>query len=135
MKDHWCLRLVLFLFFVSITSHLAAQDGTDWLGEYGSPRIRASLRDTSENAKNHVASVEVEVENIWLNNPNESVEPGIQVGVLQYQIDRCPLILTKETRLRLQKLKRGTDTITISLVRSDNQWLLAPQARLRFRIP
>ena len=79
--------------------------------------------------------MEVEVENIWLNYPNDYVEPGIQVGVLQYQIDRCPVILTTETRLRFQKLMRGTHTVTVSLVGSNNQWLLAPPARLRFRIP
>jgi hypothetical protein len=93
------------------------------------------LRDPAQNAKNHVASVEVEVENIWMNYPNEYVEPGIQVGVLQYQIDRCPAILTIETRLRFQRLKRGQHTIRVSLLGSGNQWLLAPQARLRFRIP
>jgi peroxiredoxin len=59
--------------------------------------------------------VEVEVENIWLNYPNEHVEPGIKIGVLQYQIDHCPAVLTTETRLRFQRLKRGKHTITISL--------------------
>jgi hypothetical protein len=96
LKDRWCLGLLLLL-LLPIASHLSAQDATDWLGGYGSAKIRAFLRDPAQNEENHVAAVEVEVQNIWLNYPNESVEPGVQVGVLQYQIDHCPPILTTET--------------------------------------
>jgi hypothetical protein len=81
----WTASFPALLF---ITSHLAGQDETDWLREYGSSRMRAFLRDPTQNPKNHDASVEVEVQDMWLNYPNEYVEPGIQVGVLQYQIDR-----------------------------------------------
>jgi hypothetical protein len=121
--------------FISSTCHLSAQNATDWLGEYGGPRIRASLRDPTQNARNHVASVEVEVENIWLNYPNEYMESGVRVGVLQYRIDHCPAILTTETRLRFEKLKRGKHAVTIRLLGSNNELLVAPIATLRFRIP
>ena len=134
LKGRGCLGLLLLL-FVAIASDLASQDATNWLGECGNARIRAFLRDPVRNAENHVAAVEVEVENIWLNYPNDYVEPGIQVGVLQYQIDRCSTILTTETRLRFQKLKPGKHTITVRLLSSANQRLLAPAARLCLRIP
>jgi hypothetical protein len=48
LKLRWYRGLLLFLFFVSITARLAAQDGTDWLEEFGGPRIRAFLRDPTQ---------------------------------------------------------------------------------------
>jgi hypothetical protein len=120
--------------FLFSTLKATGQDWTDWLGASGGPMLRVRLRDQALNAKQHVAAVEVDVRNVWLNYPDVFVEPDIQVGVLQYEIDRCPAVLTTETRITFQKLKPGDHTITVRLLSMDMR-LLAPQAQVRLRVP
>jgi hypothetical protein len=117
-----------------LVASASAQEWTDWQGPSGGARIRAGLRDRAQNAEKHAASVEVEVQNIWLNYPNDFAQPGISVGVLQYQLDHCPTILTTDTRLRFQDLPSGSHTISVSLLGTNNR-VLAPEAKMTLQIP
>jgi non-ribosomal peptide synthetase component E (peptide arylation enzyme) len=96
--------------------------------------LRARLRDEAQNAKNHIAAVEVEVQNVWLNFPDVVSQSVVQTGVLQYKVDHCPAIVTTETRIRFQQLTRGHHTITIGLLGADNR-LLAPTVKLPITVP
>jgi hypothetical protein len=116
------------------TGIAAAQEWSEWRGDSGGVRIRAGLRDHVQNAAKHTAAVEVEVQNVWLNYPNAFVQPGIRVGVLEYEVDECPKIITTETRLRFRDLAPGSHTITISLLGLDDQ-LLTPQVKLNLSVP
>lgn len=136
MKNRNRISIVLgpALLVCLMASAAAAQEWTDWLGPQGGIRIRAGLRDRDQNAEHHVAAVEVEVQNVWLNYPDVFVQPGIRVGVLQYEIDRCPKILTTDTRLQFQDLSPGAHSITVSVLGINNE-LLAPEAKLNVVIP
>ena len=112
----------------------AATHWTDWLGPNGSAKLRADLRDEAQNARNHVADVEVEVQNVWLSFPESIAPSGVQQGILRYRVDRCPPIVTVEPRIRFEQLSRGLHVITIGLLGTDNR-LLTPQARLEVHIP
>jgi hypothetical protein len=81
-----------------------------------------------------MAAVEVEVQDVWLNFPAANSRDGIQQGVLRYQLDRCPPILTTETRLRFAELPRGIHIITIAVLGSKGG-IVTPSARLRVKIP
>ena len=111
-----------------------AADWTDWLGNPGSARLRARLRDVSQYAAQHTAAVEAEVENIWLNPPAAASSSGIQQGVLRYQLDHCPPVVTTDTRLRFEQLSAGVHTITVAVLGFDNR-LVTPYARLRLKVP
>ncbi len=128
------LALSVTVCFALFQLSASAQEWTDWQGPNGGIRIRAGLRDSAANAEHHVAAIEVEVENVWLNYPDAYAQPGVRIGVLQYQIDDCPKILTTDTRLRFQDLSRGTHRITISLL-DLNMQSLAPQVKLTEVIP
>ena len=121
--------LLLPFFFFSIGA--AAQDRTDWLGPSAGPVLRPRLRDKAQNARQHIAAVEVEVKNVFLNDPDIFAQAGVQVAVLEYEVDHCPMIVTTETRIRFRKLTPG---ITVALLGIDNR-LLAPRAKLKVRIP
>jgi hypothetical protein len=119
----------LLIFSNILAGQVPGADWSDWLGAQGYARIRARLRDKAQNARMHSASVEVEVQNVWLHYPDEAAEPDIQVGVLQYRIDHCPAIVTTETRLRFQELPSGHHTITVGLLGMDNR-LVTPRVHL-----
>ncbi|HKV81421.1 MAG TPA: hypothetical protein VJP02_24955 [Candidatus Sulfotelmatobacter sp.] len=121
----FCLLMLSGVFVAQVS----VADWTDWLGAEGHAMIRARLRDKAENAGKHTAAVEVEVQNIWLHYPDEVVEPGIQVGALQYRIDDCPTIVTTETRLRFEELGSGDHTITVGVLGGDNR-LVTPRVHL-----
>jgi hypothetical protein len=110
-----------------------AQDWTFWQGPPGGTRIRARLRDKDANAKIHKAAVEVEVENIWLHAPSPFPQP-IEAGVLRYEVDHCPPILTTDTRLSFDQLSAGDHTITIVVVGAENQ-PITPSVKLEVTIP
>jgi len=122
--------LLPYILFV----HLAmTQDWTLWEGAQGAPRLRAQFRDKDQNARNRIAAVEVEVQNVWLNYPNPVRQQGIQAAVLEYRLDSCPTILTTETRLRFANLKSGAHTINVHLVAGNR--IVSPDARLQVNIP
>lgn len=129
-----CVAFAAIFCFVLFDLVASAQEWSDWQGPSGGVRIRAGLRDPAANGKYHAAAIEVEVENVWLNYPDAYAGSGIRIGVLQYEIDQCPKILTTDTRLRFQDLSPGTHLITISLL-DLNQQLLAPEVKLTVVIP
>jgi len=136
VKSHlgFHLSFAVGLFLVASTSIASAQDWTIWLGPERGPMIRAGIVDARVNAKKHMAAVEVQVRGIWLNYPDLFVEPGLRIGVLRYQIDNCPPIVTTETRLRFEDLPAGNHAITVSLLGLGDM-LLAPEARLKITVP
>jgi len=112
-----------------------AANWSNWLGPAGSGRIRARLRDQSAYAAQHSAAVEVEVQNIFLT----SVEGGtttsaVPRGLLQYQVDDCPTVVTTDTRLRFDHLAAGKHAITVSVIGLDNRQI-TPQVKLQVDIP
>jgi hypothetical protein len=125
---------LVILFIGTARTTAAAQEWTDWQGPNGGVRIRAGLRDRDQNAQKHVAAVEVEVQNVWLNYPDVFAQPGVRVGVLQYQLDQCPKILTTDTRLQFVDLPPGDHAITVNLLDINNQ-LLAPAAKMTLTVP
>ena len=128
------LLVAQFFLLALLVASATAQDWTDWQGPNGGARIRAGLRDRAENAQKHIAAVEIEVQNVWLNYPNAFAQPGVRVGVLQYQVDQCPKVLTTDTRLQFQDLAAGNHIITVNLLDMNNQ-LLAPQAKMTLVVP
>lgn len=116
-------------------AHIAiAQDWTLWEGARQAPRLRAQLRDKDQNARNHMAAVEVEVQNVWLNYPNPAPQQGIQSAVLEYKLDNCSPILTTDSRLSFERLSSGEHAISVVLVGKDNR-AISPPARLQVSIP
>lgn len=126
--------LSLLLLLLGFLPSSSAQDWTDWLGPSGGPTLRARLRDKDQNAKLHIAAVEVEVNNIWLHSPDVVPEPGIQLGVLQYQLDHCSPVVTTDTRLRFQDLTAGKHVISVGVLGLNND-LLTPKANLKVTVP
>jgi hypothetical protein len=113
---------------------LADTDWTDWVGPSGAPQLRARLKAKAQNAAQHVAVVEVEVRNAFLDNPNVIAQTGVALGILQYQIDQCPTIVTTDSQLQFQRLARGSHVITVVLIGRDNR-LLTPRVNLQVTIP
>ena len=111
-----------------------AADWTSWQGTHDSVQIRARLRDVSQYSARHTAVVEVEVQNIWLNPPVQGSPGGARQGILRYQLDRCPPVVTTDTRLRFDQLSPGQHTISIGVIGLDNR-LLTPFAILHVKIP
>ena len=134
MSKQQALVLGIWIAMAGLSGVAECQEWTDWLGPSGRPNLRAGLREPAQNAKQHVAAIEVEVRNSWLNYPDVFEQPGVQIGVLQYQIDQCPPILTSDTRLRFQNLTARHHTIDIGLLdlKGDS---LAPRAKLQVSIP
>jgi hypothetical protein len=127
-----CFWLALMLLLVATTA--GAQDWSDWLGAHGNPQIRARLRDKDQNAKVHIAAVEVEVQNIWLHTMTEVSEADIPTGVLGYQLDQCPPLVSTDTRIKFEQLPAGNHSITVSLLGRDER-LVAPRVKLQLTIP
>jgi len=114
---------------------LADTDWTDWLGPDSGPQLRARLKDKNQNAAQHIAAVEAEVRNVFLDNPANVVpQTGAIVGVLRYQVDQCAPVVTIETRLTFQQLAAGNHVITVALIGQDNR-PLTPKANLQVTIP
>lgn len=113
---------------------LADTDWTDWIGSAGAPQVRARLRNEDQNAAQHMAVVEVEVRNAFLDNPDLVPQSGVTLGVLQYQIDQCTPIVTTDSRLQFQRLTPGNHLISVALIGRDNR-LLTPKANLKVTVP
>lgn len=109
-------------------------DWTLWQGQPDSVQIRARLRDEASYAAQHTAAVEVEVQRIWLSPPVPVPRGGVQQGILQYHLDRCPPVVTTDTRLRFEQLSPGDHTITIAVLGLDHRQL-TPFATLHVKIP
>lgn len=121
------MLLVLF-----VSAH--AQNWTDWSGPQGAARLRARVLDPEINARQHSAGVEVEVQNVFVHHPEFANQSGMQDGILQFQADTCPVILTTDTRMTFQQLSSGTHAIVVRLLGLDNR-PLAPEVKLQVRIP
>jgi hypothetical protein len=113
----------------------AAQNWSLWQGPQGGVRLRAQLRDQEQSARQHLASIEVEVQNVWLHYPSPVQQAGVQAAVLEYQLDSCPPILTTDTRLRFNQLKQGIHHVNVGLLRADNNSPLSPIVTLEVNIP
>ena len=124
--------LACVLFAVQI----AGPGWTDWVGPVGGSRLRARLVDEAHNSKAHAASVEVEVKNVWLHTPGPSnvYGYGVVAGVLRYQLDNDPPVVTSDPRLRFEQLPSGNHVITVVLLGADNRIITGP-ARLSAQIP
>lgn len=109
-------------------------DWTSWQGEPESVQLRARLRDEALYAAQHTAAVEVEVQKIWLSPPVPVPQGGVQQGILRYQLDRCPPVVTTDTRLRFEQLSPGRHTITVVVLGLDER-MLTPFATLHIKIP
>jgi hypothetical protein len=113
---------------------LADTDWTDWVGPGSGPQLRARLKDKDQNAAQRIAAVEVEVRNAFLDNPDLVPQTGVALGVLQYQIDQCPAIVTTDSELQFQQLSPGNHLISVALIGRDSR-LLTPKANLQVTIP
>lgn len=111
-----------------------AADWTAWQGTRGSAQIRARLRDKAQYAAQHIAAVEVEVQNVWLTLPAPVSSAGVVQAILRYQLDHCPPAVTTGTGLRFDQLSRGSHTITVVALGIDNR-LLTPYATMHVKIP
>ncbi len=110
-----------------------AAQWTYWQGGASQARIRARLRDESAFARQHRVEVEVEVRHVFLAlNPTD--RSGYQRGLLRYQLDSGPPILTTQTRQRFEHLSAGHHTITVAVVGADAH-PLTPKVELRVEIP
>lgn len=131
-----CIRTAAQLLLVSLAlaGLAAAQDWTLWQGAKGAPRLRAELWNKQQNARKHLAQVEVEVQNVWVHAPDVVPQTGVPQGVLKYQLDSCAPIVTTDTKLKFEQLKSGSHRINVSLVGMDDR-PLSPPATLTLSIP
>jgi hypothetical protein len=127
------IRPVVFT-CVLFAVQIATQGWTDWAGTVGGPRVRARLLNEADNSKAHVASVEVEVQHVWLHAPESPGEYGVVSALLQYRVDNNPSVVTSDSRLRFEQLPSGNHVITIVLVGADDRAISGP-ARLSAQIP
>jgi hypothetical protein len=126
--------LGLLLLCLVLSPAANAQNWTAWQGPAGGAQLRARLLFEADDAAQHMAAVEVEVGNIWLHDPDLFSQSGLAAGVLDYQIDNCPPIITTDTHIRFADISSGPHTITVRLLGTDNQ-SLGPKVRLAFRVP
>jgi|SRR5579864_2735160 len=112
----WPLALIVGAASVLCVAQLApapvpvpppAPDWTDWSGPAGSVRIRARVRQDPP-PSSHSAAVEVEVEHVFL---TDSTLAGTDRGMLRYQLDQCPSVVTVATTLRFDRLPSGDHKI------------------------
>ncbi len=111
-----------------------AQNWSDWSGPKGAPRLRARLLDREANAKQHGVVVEVEVQNVFVHHPDFANQSGVQDGILRYELDQCPAVLTTDTRITFQQLPSGAHQIVVGLLGTDNR-ALAPEVKLQVSVP
>jgi len=115
MLAGWWKPLTLALFLGSfLVGGAAAQEGK-WEGQKDHPRLRATLQEKDKNAKDHAAVVEVETQNIGLVDVDTSYG-GSDLGLLEYQVDQSPALVTEDTRVMFRDLNSGKHTITVSLL-------------------
>lgn len=145
MEQPFKLILVLALFWIGVPLATAQMEPpptveapptegwTEWQGGEGLPRLRARLSDAAAAAAQHKATVEVEAENVFLHSPVVSTAK-LRQGLLRYQVDRCPPILTVDTNLQFGSLASGEHTIIVAIIGPKDE-VIAPEARLQIRIP
>lgn len=124
----------LLLVLLALTAPAIAQSWTIWEGPKGAPRLRAELWNKADNAEHGIASVEVEVQNVWIHSPAATPQPGIPEAILKYQLDSCPGIFTTDTRLKFAELAPGNHVIRVALVGTDNH-VISPDATLTLTTP
>jgi hypothetical protein len=132
MRGRTFLTTVIFCGLFATPS--VAQNWTMWEGPQDGPRLRVQLRDKEQNARNHLAAIEVEVQNVWLHYPDPIPQPGVQAAVLQYRLDSCPPVLTTATRIRFDQLAPGDHTVVVTLLGPDNR-PISPSASLQVKVP
>ena len=85
-------------------------------------------------AREHSAYVEVEVQHVFLDAVNPADRSGYQRGLLRYQLDGGPPILTIQTRARFDHLSAGEHTVTVAVIGADAH-LVTPKVKLSVEIP
>lgn len=118
-----------------LMSPATAQNWSMWQGSEGGVQVRARLRDKEQNARQHLAAVEVEVQNVWLHYPAPVPQDGIQVAVLEYRLDSCPPVLTTDTRLRFDQLAPGVHRVRVALLGANDSSPISPVVTLEVNIP
>lgn len=126
---------LIFGLCVSLLLPAAAQNWSMWQGPQEGIRLRAQLRDKEQNARQHLAAIEVEVQNAWLHYPSPVQQAGIQAAVLEYQLDSCPPVLTTDTRLRFDHLARGVHRVSVALLGANDNRALSPTVTLEVSVP
>jgi hypothetical protein len=129
-----CNSRVLLVVMMLSALPCVAQNWSDWSGPKGAARLRARVLDQDLNAKQHAAVVEVEVQNVFLHHPDFVEQSGVQEGILKYELDQCPAILTTDTRMTFQQLPSGSHEIAVGLLGGDNR-ALAPKVKLQVSVP
>ena len=119
---------------LALAGAAAAQNWSDWLGPQGGARLRVRLLNEAQDARAHIAAVEVELRNVFLNYPDVVQQSGIATAILRYRIDNCPPIVTTDTRLRFEQLASGNHQISVQLL-GVNDRALSPEAKLTVTIP
>lgn len=123
MRPAWKQQLMLVLSAgVFLVGTAVAQEGV-WQGRNDHPMLRATLKDKDKNAQKHVASVEVETQNIGLVTVGASSYAESDMGLLEYQVDKGPVLATSDTTVMFRDLTPGKHTITVSLVNADYKQL------------
>jgi|SRR5579884_1604262 hypothetical protein len=117
------------MFCFLLVGAAAAQNWSDWLGPQDGASLRVRLLNEAQNAGAHIAAVEVEVRNVFLNYPDVVQQSGVTSAVLQYRIDNCPAIVTTDTRLRFEHLASGHHDISVQLLGADER-PISPEAKL-----
>ncbi|HXZ81057.1 MAG TPA: hypothetical protein VEG30_14100 [Terriglobales bacterium] len=134
MQAGWWREVTLALCLGGfLTGGLAAQEGA-WQGQKDHPRLRATLQDKDKNAKNHAAVVEVETQNVGLVDVGAPGYGGNDVGILEYQIDQDPPVVTEDTRVMFRDLSSGKHTVTVSLLNTQYKEMGA-KAKLDVEVP
>jgi hypothetical protein len=124
----------LCIFYFLFVGAAAAQNWSDWLGPQDGVRLRVRLLNEAQDARAHIAGVEVQVRNVFLNYPDLVHQSGIATGVLEYHIDNCPPVVTTDTRLRFEHLAPGHHDISVQLLGADDR-AISPEAKLTVVIP
>ena len=99
-----------------------------------SASLQAHLVDEKENARAHLAVVQVEVHGISLVSPFEARAPTPGEGHLHYRVDNGPLIDTAASELGFRGFSPGTHTIDVFLAGNDHTHL-GPSAQLKIEVP
>jgi hypothetical protein len=99
------------------------------------PDLKATLVNPEHNAKEHAATVQVNVAGVEMVDPATVKEkPQAGQGHLHYQVDNGPVVATTAPKLSFHDLSPGQHTIVVMLAGNDHS-PLGPRATMTVTIP
>lgn len=97
--------------------------------------LTATLVNPEHNAKEHAATVQVNIAGVEMVDPAAvKEEPKDGQGHLHYRLDNGPVVATTATKLSFHDLPSGQHTIVVMLAGNDHS-PLGPQTTLKVTIP